>query len=237
MTKITISVVMVCFVLLFSGCGNDNTSSSSKADDSLKQPESVVSTAAVATGTSGAEPVASEPASGKNKTDENKKESNFLSKQDDAFQNDIAGYSLGISADKLKSKLDKDGYKITLPPDFSNNADQYGGCAETPVKDGRIYQYDGSYYFYTKDLEFYYTAENKNYAITAHSSKIKNKQGIKVGDPKSKMIKVYGKKYRQDNAFYEYKKNGIFLSFTIDPDSNEIERWYISTLPMDFNAP
>lgn len=245
-------------MLLLFGCGNDNN------DDNKSNPgqnkTSSTSEAALSKGAidenqqdTASEEMADENQNNTNlekKVDENRQNGNYeketdanqkkteknkpKSKHEITFQKEINGYRLGISVKKLKSKLKKDGYKIILPPDYGEEVYAPGGM-ENPVMDGRIYQYDSSYIFHTKDLSFYYTAKNKNYAIVAETSKNETKQGIKVGDTKSKMIDVYGKKYRQDYHFYEYKKNNRYLSFTLE--DGKIARWYISNLPIDFNAP
>jgi len=258
MKKCIILALLVSSMLLLFGCGNDNNNdgkSNPEQNKTSSTSEVALSKDAIDENQENAR--LSKDAIDKNQkntdiekeADENQQNINYekeidenqkksekeesKSKQKIAFQKKVASYPLGLNVKELKSKFKKDGCKITLPPDFDEGANQYG-AAENPIKDGRIYQYDESYFFYTKYLTFYYTNKNKNFEILVND-KYKTDQGIGIGQSKSEVEKTYGKKYNKREYIHEYYDGKTYLTFFIIKD--KVRSWSISTLPVDFNAP
>jgi len=80
-------------------------------------------------------------------------------------------------------------------------------------EDNIIFEYDGF------EIETYFDNEvEKVKTIRITDDETTTNEGVKIGDSKSKMIKVYGKDYQNDNNKFIYKVNDTSLSFILEND-------------------
>ena len=76
-----------------------------------------------------------------------------------------------------------------------------------------VFEYDGF------EIGTYFDQEvEKIFFIRITNNEITTDEGVKLGDSKEQMIKVYGKDYKTENNKYIYKIDNTSLSFTIDND-------------------
>ena len=84
---------------------------------------------------------------------------------------------MGQTPEALVSILKKDGIQIIVPDPPDNNI-------KNTVKDGRVYNEDGSFSYMTKDYNFLYDVSGKEVEINTTSKKVSTIEGVKVGDKK-----------------------------------------------------
>ena len=127
----------------------------------------------------------------------------------------------GCNISNSKTEPTIEEYKLTVnnielkPQLFFNNIRSTVGIYNSYhyEDDIVVFEYDsfeiGTYFENNVEKIFFVRITNED---------ITTDEGIKIGDTKEKMIKVYGKEYTEELNKYIYKLNNTSLSFIIDND-------------------
>ena len=145
-----------------------------------------------------------------------------------AFIPEVEGIGFDTTPEQLIVKLDERNFTLIMP-DYSMTPSEI----TDPVRDGRKYNRDGSYFFSTLNgIHFSYNADGMLFSISVEGTDIATAEGLRAGDSVEKMRSAYNSGYRKniENApVYQYFNGNEYLN--IFYEDGLISAWSISLNP------
>ncbi|MCL2105607.1 MAG: hypothetical protein FWH26_00860 [Oscillospiraceae bacterium] len=116
---------------------------------------------------------------------------------------------------------------ISTPEECSQSAINHR--ISDPVADGRIYNYDESFWYKCEDVSFAFDEDSQLTSMTAKSNRFVTEKGVRVGDTREKVFSLY-----PNTRNYQVKvENGYIVFGFGDGQKGEIlEQW---SLHRDYN--
>lgn len=135
---------------------------------------------------------------------------------------------LSISPAELINKLDAMEVQLKDPydnPSYHPEDDELESIVGTIVKDGRWYNYDGSFSFKTKeDDAFHFSDDGKLIVLSLRSTRFSTPEGIKIGDSFKNVLEAYKNEIiYDDNGGLRVKTENGYYIFSFD--ENKLVFW------------
>ena len=134
-------------------------------------------------------------------------------------------FNFSLTPTELLEKLSRENIKL-MPPTEDNYTE-----IRNPVKDGRIYNFDESFWYKSDEASFFFDENGQLSGMVVKSKRFSTEQGICVGDKREKVFSVY-----PDIADYCVQANGGYLVFGFGENQKDdvLEFWAFYSELQDF---
>lgn len=108
----------------------------------------------------------------------------------------VSGINISFNASQLLEVLEQQGMELLISAGADSNWGWAYSNVENPVRDGRIYNEGGrdiaSFFFRTEELFIHFNSNNVMERIMVSGNTITTSNGIRVGDSREQVLKIYG---------------------------------------------